>query len=439
MLRRYYKVMMAGLMAMQIATQPVYAADPEMESPEAQLARLDKALQSDPDNLDLLFEYGQAAIKLEKYEDAERVFLAMLSRRGDLERVKLDLGLVYLRMGRFEDARRMFEEVLATNPPESVQQNIKAVLARVEDAMKKHRFSGSVSIGVNRDTNANSVSGSGSVLFADITLPLDPSSQAKPDTQLFAAVSLNHAYQMGRPREGGAHFWVTDASIYQAEQISLDTLDLRLYTLHTGPTIQLEGIPGRINMGFGYNYVELYRREYMNIKSLDLGYSHNLSPQLQLQTQVMVEDRDFINSPSVSTYDDRTGNANQVKIGLNYAVTPDSMLNLSVILRRENTRQGYYDNEQIALNGAYTQMLPWDMFGSLALLYRKTDYDEVDPFVSSSTFRNDREKSLTVTLGKQLPYNLVWSLSYQQRHVDSSIRNYDYMNKRVSTALAWRF
>jgi tetratricopeptide (TPR) repeat protein len=403
------------------------------------IIKLEKKLADNPDDLDALFEYGQLKAKMGDYPKAAETFEHMLSLRMGLDRVKLDLALVYVRMGKYDKAVTLFDDVLALNPPDAVRKNIEKVRARALAANKRHHFSGNVSMGLHRDSNANSASSTGQVQFADLVLNLDPSSQSQSDTQFYAAFSLKHQYRMGRPVQGGQHIWETQASYYRTEQASLNNLNLALYSLRTGPKVQLEGIPATLSAGFNYSYVTLHGHEYLNTRGLDLTYEHRLTKDLQLTGQLLVEDRDFINAPGITVYDDRTGNANQARLSLNYAFSQDAFGSVGVTVRRENTRQGYFDNEQITLAGTYTHMLPHEFFVTGQGIYRMADFDEVDPFVSSSTFRNDREKSVLLTLGKKLPHNLVWTIGYQERHVDSSLLNFAFFNRRVSTGLSWRF
>jgi len=434
----FCRYILSIMLMVSLLPWPVMAAVKKAQA-EQSLESLEAALAAQPENLDLLFKYAQRLAAKGKLQKAADTLEKMLALRDGLDRVKLDLALVYMRMGKYKEAETLFDEVLATDPPENVRQNIEKVRARTKAAQERHHFSGSVSMGLHRDSNANSSSSTGQVLFADLVLTLDPSSQEQKDTQFYSSLTFKHRYRMNPPRSGGRLWWESQANLYRSEQPILYNLNLGLFSMRTGPKLMFDAIPANVSLGFGYNYVTLNRNKYLTTQSLDLTYEHRLTPQMQLTGQALVEDRSFYNAPGISVYDDRSGNASQLRLNLNYAFTPKIMTGVGLTLRRENTEQGYFDNEQIILQGTYTHMLPKDFFVTLQGTYRWADYDEVDPFVSATTFRHDREKTVNLTVGKKLLDDLIWTVGYQERHVDSSIVNYAFFNRRFSTGLTWNF
>ncbi|WP_460478511.1 hypothetical protein, partial [Escherichia coli] len=54
----------------------------------------------------LLYLIGHTYFSLEKYEEAETAFLAALNPVPDFIRVHESLGMLYLRMERYEDAKK---------------------------------------------------------------------------------------------------------------------------------------------------------------------------------------------------------------------------------------------------------------------------------------------------------------------------------------------
>ncbi len=101
---------------------------------EEELDALFQKIKEDPNNLELNFEYAKMAEKAGKIDAAIASYERMLIVNPDLPRVKLDLGLVYMRMGNMTEARRLFSEVLESNPPPQVKENIELVLAKVDES-----------------------------------------------------------------------------------------------------------------------------------------------------------------------------------------------------------------------------------------------------------------------------------------------------------------
>jgi uncharacterized protein (PEP-CTERM system associated) len=122
-----------------------------------------------------------------------------------------------------------------------------------------------------------------------------------------------------------------------------------------------------------------------------------------------------------------------------YLLTPDDILNISLMRRQERTQVAYLDNTQYDSSFSYTRVLPWDSFAVLGAGMRRSLYKEADPLVTSLNDRKDWEYNYSVTLGKRLPMDLSWTLGYQYRNVDSTLQNYRYTNHRISTALGWQF
>src|SRR5690348_16499921 len=74
-------------------------------------------ITADPDNLDNYYAYAKAAEAMKQYEEAIWAYQTMITDDPRLDRVRLDLSLVYIAAGRYVDARKLLEDVLSRNPP----------------------------------------------------------------------------------------------------------------------------------------------------------------------------------------------------------------------------------------------------------------------------------------------------------------------------------
>ncbi len=177
----------------------------------------------------------------------------------------------------------------------------------------------------------------------------------------------------------------------------------------------------------------------MKSRGWEQNASYALLDNLLINGAYIYEYRKFMNSPTATTYTDRTGNANQQNLGVTYALTPLDIFNTTASWRHENAESQIYGNTQTSLTGSYTRVLPWDLIFNTVFGFRKTNYHEPDPLISASTLRHDRERSATFTMAKKLPYNMTATTSYQYKNVDSNIQNNKYFNHRYSAALGWAF
>lgn len=403
------------------------------------LETLSEQVKKDPQNLDHYFDYAQTAAALGKFDDAIQAYQHMLSVDASLQRVKLDLALLYVRTGRLKEANLLFNEVLDTNPPEPVKRNIHQVMKTVKTELEKHRFSGSIAVGYAFDTNANSAPRSGEVTFLDISLPLEGNNLRQSDGQFFSAATLQYRYRFSHPPHGTILDWNVRGTGYQGSQVNVDTLDIAVLGVKTGPTIELKKYKTKLALEGGYQKVTLDYDDYLNLVSTDLSLQYGYSKDISLFSIFTYEDRHFMNTPNSSTYADRTGNAYQVKFGLNNIITSKDFVSATATLRRENTRKNYLDNDQIDLNTSYTHQFTEDVFINAYAGHRWSFYDGPDAFISANVTRKDKEAYTGLTLGKELHNHIVLSLGYQYRYVASTLQNYEFDNHRTLATIGWSF
>lgn len=386
--------------------------------------------QTDPNNLDKFFSLANHAAGEGDIATAVKALEYMLQQDPSLARVKLDLGLLYIQQNKPQEAKKLFEEVLATNPPEEVQNNVKTVLEKTNKMLQKHMVSGAVTVGLNYDTNANSSASSGQVTFNDISIPLEDNSLKQRDTQGFVAANATHTYRMTDYKTE----WQNSAMYYRTEQVSLDQLDLTVYSLRTGP-IYTRNEKEKYSGNISYSYIELDGFEYLDVTTFDAGMDYQATQQLMFSPRLTFEYREFVNSPFSSTYSERSGNAIQLKQGMTYVINEKNMVNGDITLRREATKREYNDNDQLALNLSHTYLFTPDTFLNSSLGIRYSWYDGPDPFVSATETRDDVEKTAGIALGKKWDHGIITGLNYQYRRVDSNIQNYEYNNHRFGATV----
>lgn len=425
------------LLAMPALAQELAAPPPPPERP---LAELRQEAAANPKNLDAWYAYANAAAGAAKWQEAANALEYMLSLAPNLPRVKLDLAMVYLQNSQPGRARALFAEVMEANPPEEVKKNIAEAISLADKNLKPHTWQGSASLGYNYDTNANSSTSSGTVKFLDITLPLTGAGLSESDHQGFAAVSVDHSYRFNHDEMAKLRNWRWNTTFltYGTEQAKLDNLNLYLFGVKTGPSVDVPDWNMRFGANGGVQYVMLDGYEYLTQSTGEVYGSYVVNPRIQLNWLVSAEDRDFENAPAITTFADRSGHAYQARVGVNYALTPKDLFSLSFFLREESTQQEYYDNLQKGVVAGYTRLLPKDWFFTANASYRMSDYDAADLFVSAIV-REDHERIAGFGFGKQLTEHVSWFTGYTATNVNSNVPNYAYENRRISTSLNLTF
>ncbi len=360
----------------------------------------------------------------------------MLIIDPNLNRVKLDMALVYMKSGSYAQAKSLFEDVMSKNPPQTVKNNIKNLMKVVRKAEKKHHFNGSLTIGINSDSNAGASPETGAVDLFGVSIPLSASSQEASDDHKFTSLSATHTYILsGKNR----NIWKTDGSIYKTQQSSLRNLDLTVYSLKTGPVFNLPKIKSKLGFNIGYSDINLARESYLKSVSEAMSFDHYITPKVAANFSWQHEKRRFKNTATATTYELRSGNANEQKVGLTVTPTKNDIITAGLTFRQERTQTLYNTNRQRSLNLSYTHVFPHDYFLSTAAALKNTQYKGLDVLVSPTTIRKDFERNFSLIFGKKLSDKYTVTISYQWRNISSSIQNYAYKNERVGISLSYVF
>jgi tetratricopeptide (TPR) repeat protein len=408
------------------------------------LQLLREQIQTEPLNLDHYFNFAMTARAMGKYDDAEWAYKRMLQMDSSLDRVRLELSLVYINEGKFKDAKKLLTEVLKHHPPEEVRSNIKQIMMKVDEELKRNVFHGSVSTGMNWDKDANSSPGSGNVSVIGTTVPLDVTAKAKADLQGFAAATLQHIYHAEGVPGRLQMRWNTAATAYATDQADLKNLNVMLFAVRSGPQFTFPRAGGlSVEIAAGYSNIVLDKQEYLRDPKGEIVVDLPLPASTLFEYAMAYEYRQFVNSPTVTTYEDRSGNAWQQSFTLRHTISDTRQVEGGVMLRHEDARESFYANKQVQLSLGYIQLLPWDSFAQMTGAYKISKYDSPD-FLVSDVVREDDEYDAGITLGKtfkQQPYigDMVWTVGYQYRDVWSNVINYKYVNHRFDTAITKNF
>jgi tetratricopeptide (TPR) repeat protein len=426
----------------QAVDEPAPTTPPSPPAPKISQETLDQLkerMNANPQDLDAYFQYGQASTAAGNFEDAEIAYKHMLDVNPELHRIKLDLGLVSMRIGDFKQAKSLFEQVLDTNPPQEVKENILRISAIVDKNLQSDVFSASATTGYSHSSNANSAAATGETTFANVSIPLAANSRAQHDGQFFGAATLSHMHRFDIDSRDWGLSLNTTGTFYQTKQQELSNLDLKLYSVKVGPTLDLKKLKMQLGFSTTQSIIYLHNQNYIKSPSADVTWKYAPFDNLILDYDYAYEYRHFYNTTDSSSNTDRTGNASQNKIGVTYVFTPQDIFNASLTLRTEEARYKAFGNMQTGIMASYTRILPWDMAVNAMFGYKESEYDEADDTVSSLIIRKDRERTMAYTLVKKLPLNLNLTFSYQYKNADSNLQNYTYIDHKYSTAVGWAF
>jgi tetratricopeptide (TPR) repeat protein len=132
------------------------AAQPAADSQEKEYDAAFQQMLRQPANLDVLFKFATVATQTGDLEGAVSALERMLLIDPNLPRVRLELGVLYFRLGSFELARTYLQTALGSrNIPADVRAKAEQYMAELDKRLTRSRFSGEAFLGMRYQSNAN--------------------------------------------------------------------------------------------------------------------------------------------------------------------------------------------------------------------------------------------------------------------------------------------
>ena len=191
----------------------------------------------DPANHELTFAFVKVATANGDYEAAIGALERLLFYQPNLTRVKLELSILYSRLGSYEMARGYLRD--AANDPsvdEPTRARVAASISAVDKQSQPSRFSGFFQTGMRYQSNASFMPDSGLVRFAGQDFSLFPTTSRKPDWNWFGIAGLAHDYDFQNDRGDRLE---TRFIGYLTNQHRFSELDVGLFEVSFGPRLAL--------------------------------------------------------------------------------------------------------------------------------------------------------------------------------------------------------
>lgn len=403
------------------------------------------AMLADPANLDKIFKFAELAVAVGDLEGAVSALERMLLIDANLPRVRLELGVLYYRLGSFEAARTYLIAALAAKDlPQDVRARAETFLAEIEKQRAVSRLSGTIMAGLRYQSNANAAP-TGSVRVGGIPASLDDNATAASDWNAFVALNAAHEYDMGTQY---GEIWETRFAGYVARQFERHEVDVSLASISSGPRFalmprQIEGLSFRPAVAF--DYVMLDDRTDYSAQGVSLSLDKKIERDV-LGLGFDWRQRNFHNSKDNVANDDRSGREFSGRVAWDFVLTQWMTGSASAGYADYNAKKSWesYGEVQLGLSlNFYLDFSPFVKEQKTALVlagsYLRTNYNQPDPVVDPNVKRRDRDYriSLTASLPLTQAIALVAQGGYARR--DSNLPNYEFDNWFGMTALAWRF
>ncbi|HLB78960.1 MAG TPA: tetratricopeptide repeat protein [Dongiaceae bacterium] len=451
-MRHWAQLAACAAFFLAVAAPAARAQEPAAQTPEREALRaeLDVLLQQllrDPANLDLLFRYADAAIRLGDYEAAISAYERMLLYNPDLPRVRLELGDLYFRLGAYDVARLYLERAIeGKDVPEAVRQRVAVFLEEIDRRSSPHQVAGSVFAGARYQTNATAGPSSDQIRLEGLDVTLGGDAREKDDVNGFVSATAVHSYDLGAQAR---HALETRGIAYGSLYATEDQLNLGLLEVDTGPRLFIlpQASPGTSARPFAVGqYVFLDDATYFGAFGGGASLRHAFGARVLGEVTAQHRQRRFNNTREQPTADDRDGYVNQFDALARIIVTERDVIDASAYASVTHAEVGFRSWDEYGGRLAYTHSFdspvgflrqPWNLTALVSGYV--ADYDDPDPLVAPSTEREDREwrASGAAAIGITEAVSAVVQVEY--RDVDSNIELYEFDNLSATVGGLWRF
>ncbi|SEA20077.1 tetratricopeptide repeat protein [Rubrimonas cliftonensis] len=401
-----------------------------------------------PTDLELMFEYAAASMRLEDYEAAIATLERMLIFEPDLPRVKLELGVAYFRLGSYAVARFYFEEALAGGAPAAVAARVAPFLDAIAQRTRRDRVSGFVAAGPIYSTNATLGPTDREIrseFFPGGVATLDETAVGRADAggRLVALLSWS------RDLQGAAEAdWLTTALYSGLRYRREDAGEFDAVEITTGPNLSLAA------RAFGPRARPFAQAGFVRAAGAPLyvqggggvEYTDTLSRETSVFATISGQYRDF--GREQIGFDGVYGLATA---GAVHALSPATSLRGAVLAQTDRTQEDYRANTEFGVRltlqhefaapgfvaETFPEVGPWraSLFaqGSLRL------FDAPDPAVDADLARRDRDSRLGLRLLAPLDRKVAVAVDASWFRRSSNIPNYELDNVEIGFSIIRSF
>ncbi len=386
--------------------KPTITDPKELSAALQQKEEVFKQLFKDPTNLSLLFKYANLSIMVGDLEGAIGVFEQMLIYDSELPRIRLELGVLYFRLGAFALANNYLKSVKEYDPPSEVEARVDQFLEAIVSAEEPFQWQQTLSIGFKRTTNGNSGINADFIEIGDFLLDVDPESQRQSDRSSLYNYSLSIDQDLNHPRGDNIQYFFS----YGADRLdTFKQFDVQSNVFSVRRNFNLdENFFSFFNLEdpvFAPNInllrVVLNRQEILRSGRISLDYSGQLDNGSSMLFTYYREEKIFRSGRQ------KNGRINGVSFGQSYVwAGSQALYGYRVILENYRASAGYEFYENYGLELSYSQPLGENWQFSSKYSYQDKSHDDEYPLFGA---RHDQAESWRFNMLR--PMGACWSMN----------------------------
>lgn len=399
-----------------------------------------------PNDPPTVLRYAELAIKVGNLEGAISALERLLLVDGDQPRIKLELGVLYFRLGSYQAARGLLESArVSSRANAETKARASQFIEEIEAKSGKSQFTGQTLAAMRYSTNANSGPSGAISSFGSDTLP-SPTVSGRKDFSALAAVALQHRYDLGR-QDGGA--LETDLSLLGARQFQVGEANVFLADLILGPKTHPFGgwaEPISLKPIFLGRYIAVHDLTTYWAWGMGAEVASSIGSGSRAALTVFGRRREFINNIDAPTNSNSSGDEATSNLELRTEISRSLSLSFNVNFTRYLASVASESYTLVGFSPGLTYRFadPLGLNGrtwaaTLSTTFEHTDYDQPDATVDPDTIRrqNDYNVGLTLAVPLHETLTLVAQGSYARR--DASISNFTYDSITTLAGISWRF
>lgn len=437
----------ASVVTLILAVAPVAAFAASAEDQAAYDSAFDQ-MQRDPGNSDKAMAYAETAIKVGDFEGAIGALERLLIFNPDLPRIRLEVGVLYYRLGSYDLAHVYLSQLLdRSDLPDDLRDKAKEYLAEIDKQSSPHRLTGSVLAGFRYQSNANFGPSGNGLSIIGLTFPVPGNVASKGDLSFVGLGTANYVYdfQQAEPLTLEANL-----TMYGSKQFRETFLDLSLTQIDVGPRIGLPNLleGSSVRPYLVGDYLSLGGSHFMNSYGGGINGVAPVMDRLTVLSNFEIQNRQYYMDLARPRIENRTGDYIAIRLSPQYALTDNQIVGLLGEVDRTLAVQGYERNTQFVVGPTYQARFdspipetglvrPW--VGNLGFTHVWRWYGTPDILVDPFHTRNDSEYDLGGTLEIAVVDGFSMLLQAQQAWVNSSILNYKYTNTTGLVAASFKF
>jgi tetratricopeptide (TPR) repeat protein len=423
------------------------SADPDLQ---AQIDAAFKQVLAHPADVDIAYKYAALLIKAGSYEPAAGVLERILVVDSKQPVIRLELGVIYFRLGSYALAQTYIEAALS-DPGLTPAERASGLqyLAAVRTQLAVNRIAGSISTGVRYQTDANLGSSNnlfeiGTSTFIQRTADQSPKREWNP----FVLGRVEDTYDLQTENEAAI---VSSLSFYGARQIGDKELSTMAAEATVGPSLKplrvtLPDLHVRVYGIFGAAYLD--DQFFSDVGGAGVSAVYKFNDRFAVDGAYEYRYEHYHNVGNFLFANLLKGDYNLLRLRGAYQITPTQSLSVETVFHRDITVDAAaLTNDAVEINALYRlqygsplpEALPAPWSVSLLIGGKLAGFRAPDPAVNPLLTRNDNLFSVGAT--NREPLIGSWE-AYQQVQYDrngSNVPQDQYNNYTFIAGVTWSF